>query len=178
MVVSFKRPRLILPFPWALIYPSLDGCPPHPPLPFLATRAHNFIWVVPSASGSAPDWGKLQQRNERVERELFPQGPAGGINFDKYDEIPVEATGQNVPEHMKSYQDGMIKNEIITNAVTLCGYSKPTPVQKYAIPIVLGGRDLMACTATSTVVLDHFRQLYMVPRAPCDMLMHAHACPC
>lgn len=38
--------------------------------------------------------------------------------------------------------------EIIRNNITLSRYSKPTPVQKYAIPIVLNKRDLMACAQT------------------------------
>jgi len=41
--------------------------------------------------------------NPRVERELFgvPNDPSKqhtGINFEKYDDIPVEASGQGVPE--------------------------------------------------------------------------------
>jgi len=35
-------------------------------------------------------------RDERVKAELFASVNAG-INFDKYEEIPVEATGDNVP---------------------------------------------------------------------------------
>jgi hypothetical protein len=38
--------------------------------------------------------------------------------------------------------------EIIRNNIVLSRYSKPTPVQKYAIPIVLNKRDLMACAQT------------------------------
>jgi len=38
--------------------------------------------------------------------------------------------------------------EIITNNIELTKYTKPTPVQKYAIPVVLKGRDLMACAQT------------------------------
>ena len=40
------------------------------------------------------DWTKMGPRNERYEQHTFPQGPVqAGINFDKYDDIPVEATG-------------------------------------------------------------------------------------
>lgn len=32
----------------------------------------------------------------------------------------------------------------------LAEYAKPTPVQKYALPITLSGRDLMACAQTGS----------------------------
>lgn len=32
----------------------------------------------------------------------------------------------------------------------LTHYSKPTPVQKHALPIILGKRDLMACAQTGS----------------------------
>ena len=38
--------------------------------------------------------------------------------------------------------------EIVDGNVALCKYDKPTPVQKYAIPVVLAKRDLMACAQT------------------------------
>ena len=38
--------------------------------------------------------------------------------------------------------------EIINSNITLSAYQQPTPVQKYAIPIIKGKRDLMACAQT------------------------------
>lgn len=39
---------------------------------------------------------------------------------------------------------------VINNSVRLAGFLKPTPVQKYSVPIILDKRDLMACAQTGT----------------------------
>ncbi|XP_002973432.2 DEAD-box ATP-dependent RNA helicase 37 [Selaginella moellendorffii] len=72
-----------------------------------------------------------------------------GINFDAYDDIPVEASGENIPPAITSFADvdlGPVLNENIRR----CKFVKPTPVQKHAIPISLHGRDLMACAQTGS----------------------------
>uniref|UniRef100_A0A3B3BK87 DEAD-box helicase 3 X-linked b n=1 Tax=Oryzias melastigma TaxID=30732 RepID=A0A3B3BK87_ORYME len=61
---------------------------------FGAGGAGNSRWVEESREDG--DWSKPTQRNERLEHELF-SGSNTGINFEKYDDIPVEATGQNSP---------------------------------------------------------------------------------
>ncbi|XP_064614778.1 ATP-dependent RNA helicase DDX3X-like isoform X2 [Liolophura sinensis] len=95
------------------------------------------------------DWSVPLQRNERMEQDLFGGGNTG-INFDKYEDIPVEASGDNCPEHIDDFHQLNSLGEIIRNNIILSKYEKPTPVQKYAIPIVLGKRDLMACAQTGS----------------------------
>ncbi|KAJ5666097.1 ATP-dependent RNA helicase ded1 [Penicillium maclennaniae] len=92
--------------------------------------------------------------NARVERELFgiPNDPTKqqtGINFSNYDDIPVEASGDNVPEPVNTFTNPPLDDHLITN-IGLANYVTPTPVQKYSIPIVMGGRDLMACAQTGS----------------------------
>lgn len=94
------------------------------------------------------DWSKLLPKNDRVERELFNKHNTG-INFDKYEDIPVEATGNDVPKCIELFTDCNL-GEILHNNIGLANYSKPTPVQKYAITIVKAKRDLMACAQTGS----------------------------
>lgn len=67
----------------------------------------------------------------------------------QYDDIPVETSGENVPEPIDSFQIEMLGEELM-RTTNLCGYSKPTPVQKYSIPIGISNRDLMACAQTGS----------------------------
>lgn len=94
------------------------------------------------------DWSVPLQRNERIEQELFGSCNTG-INFDKYEDIPVEATGEDLPKCCDSFNDAKL-GEILRNNLILCNYTKPTPVQKWAIPIVMNNRDLMACAQTGS----------------------------
>ncbi|KAK6508956.1 DEAD-box ATP-dependent RNA helicase [Arthrobotrys musiformis] len=92
--------------------------------------------------------------NNRLERELFgvPNDPlkqSTGINFEKYDDIPVEASGSNVPDPVVAFTNPPLDPHLLSN-IELARYTVPTPVQKYSIPIVMGGRDLMACAQTGS----------------------------
>ncbi|KAI9911152.1 hypothetical protein PsorP6_009429 [Peronosclerospora sorghi] len=87
--------------------------------------------------------------NERLQQELFGDAKSSGINFDKYDDIPVETSGENVPEPVTEFSAEELGHEVIRN-LELCKYTKPTPVQKYSIPIGLAGRDMMACAQTGS----------------------------
>lgn len=88
-------------------------------------------------------------RNMRLEKELYgdaedPSKQHTGINFEKYDDIPVEATGAGVPEPVVAFTSPPLDPVLLEN-IGHARYATPTPVQKYSIPIVAVGRDLMAC---------------------------------
>ncbi|KAG0612374.1 hypothetical protein M758_6G022300 [Ceratodon purpureus] len=86
--------------------------------------------------------------DEPVSETIF-EAENTGINFDAYEDIPVETSGQDVPPPVNTFAEidlGPALNENIRR----CKYTKPTPVQKYAIPISLHGRDLMACAQTGS----------------------------
>ena len=92
-------------------------------------------------------------RSARMEKEFFGDSDDSskqhtGINFEKYDDIPVEATGAGVPEPILSFTSPPLDSLLLEN-IGLAMYSTPTPVQKYSVPIVAGGRDLMACAQVS-----------------------------
>ncbi|KAF7323926.1 hypothetical protein MKEN_00614100 [Mycena kentingensis (nom. inval.)] len=94
------------------------------------------------------------QRNMRIEKELFgdaadPSKQHTGINFEKYDDIPVEATGAQVPEPVSTFTSPPLDPVLLEN-IGYARYTNPTPVQKYSIPIVAAGRDLMACAQTGS----------------------------
>ncbi|GAA6050505.1 hypothetical protein JCM3770_002631 [Rhodotorula araucariae] len=91
--------------------------------------------------------------NVRLEKELFGDATdatkqRSGINFDAYADIPVEATGTDVPEPVTEFLPP-IDAHLLEN-IKLAHYKTPTPVQKYSVPIVNGGRDLMACAQTGS----------------------------
>ncbi|XP_037095489.1 DEAD-box helicase 3 X-linked a isoform X3 [Syngnathus acus] len=106
----------------------------------------NSRWA--EESSREEDWSKPTAPNERLELELFSSSNTG-INFEKYDDIPVEATGSDCPPHIESFHD-VDMGEIIMGNVALTRYTRPTPVQKHAIPIIKSKRDLMACAQTGS----------------------------
>ncbi|BEI93426.1 uncharacterized protein CcaverHIS019_0510540 [Cutaneotrichosporon cavernicola] len=95
----------------------------------------------------------LGSQNPRLEKELYGEEGDGthqstGINFDKYADIPVEATGSGVPDPVTEFLSPI--DPVLLENIKLARYTTPTPVQKYSIPIVGLGRDLMACAQTGS----------------------------
>jgi ATP-dependent RNA helicase DDX3X len=136
-------------------------------------KAANGVWSAGGAVNHSSSWGNQSNGSGRSyggggrgqrggwEREANPfandepvsetifEAENTGINFDAYEDIPVETSGHDVPPPVNTFAEidlGPALNENIRR----CKYTKPTPVQKYAIPISLHGRDLMACAQTGS----------------------------
>ncbi|KAH8512396.1 hypothetical protein H0E87_005872 [Populus deltoides] len=126
-------------------------------------------WGVPrndyrggyGGGGGRGGWGNRGGWDRGREREVNPFGDDdeteqplseqenSGINFDAYEDIPVETSGDNVPPPVNTFAEIDLGDALNQN-IRRCKYVKPTPVQRHAIPISLAGRDLMACAQTGS----------------------------
>ncbi|KNB46031.1 hypothetical protein JH06_1558 [Blastocystis sp. subtype 4] len=86
-----------------------------------------------------------------MEKELFDSSEhvTEGINFDTYDTIHVEVSGEDVPNPIMEFTKETVPNSLFRNIIR-CQYKRPTPVQKYGLAIGISGRDLMACAQTGS----------------------------
>ncbi|KAK4373048.1 hypothetical protein RND71_008432 [Anisodus tanguticus] len=104
--------------------------------------------------GRGSGWGREREVNPfgndaDVDLEQSFDQENTGINFDAYEDIPVETSGENVPPPVNTFAE-IDLGEAVNLNIRRCKYVKPTPVQRYAIPISLAGRDLMACAQTGS----------------------------
>ncbi|KAJ3089779.1 DEAD-box ATP-dependent RNA helicase, partial [Physocladia obscura] len=95
------------------------------------------------------DRSDVKARDSRLETQLYGKQMSSGINFEKYDDIPVETSGNNVPDAVTDFGDSLL-DPLLKSNVKMANYSNPTPVQRNSIPIVTNGRDLMACAQTGS----------------------------
>ncbi|KAL6654898.1 hypothetical protein ACP70R_008363 [Stipagrostis hirtigluma subsp. patula] len=79
----------------------------------------------------------------------FEEHQNTGINFDAYEDIPVETSGREVPPPVSTFAE-IDLGQALNDNIRRCKYVRPTPVQRHAIPISLAGRDLMACAQTGS----------------------------
>lgn len=104
------------------------------------------------ASTSTSRWSNddspFGNKDDVKDVEIF-NGMNTGINFDKYNDIPVEMSGNNCVDPIDNFETSGLHDRLLQN-IKLAKYSTPTPVQKNAIPIITSKRDLMACAQTGS----------------------------
>jgi ATP-dependent RNA helicase DDX3X len=104
--------------------------------------------------GRAGRGGRGSGRGDRFHQPpdvLPPAPPVDDVptNMDAYDEIPVEASGEDCPHPVEQFVDLMLHPQLQRN-IELARYVRPTPVQRHSIPVGLARRDLMACAQTGS----------------------------
>lgn len=72
-----------------------------------------------------------------------------GSNFKKYDTIEVTVSGMEVPKNITSFPESGLC-DVLLNNLERCHYTTPTPIQKYALPIIMDGRDMIASAQTGS----------------------------
>ncbi|EUB61678.1 ATP-dependent RNA helicase ded1 [Echinococcus granulosus] len=88
----------------------------------------------------------------KTEEELFcDSAPKAAINLELYDSIPVKQSGPDwtAVDPLTSFNDVQL-HKVLAENIERAQYVHPTPVQKYALQIVLAKRDLMACAQTGS----------------------------
>ncbi|OMJ79615.1 hypothetical protein SteCoe_20345 [Stentor coeruleus] len=127
---------------------SLD--PDHPPS---QSKFEKFLQNKSRSIKSLTDWGKRDRRNgfidsnilEETEKLLANQNSRSNIEF--YENTPIEIS-EVFPE-MHNFTDCEVHQCLLDN-IKRMGYSQPTPVQRYAIPVILSRRDIMTCAQTGS----------------------------
>ncbi|PPS07595.1 hypothetical protein GOBAR_AA13067 [Gossypium barbadense] len=90
-------------------------------------------WIGSDGGGTKPELRRQGQGNKN-----------SGINFDAYEDIPVEVSGENVPPPVNTFAE-IDLGEILNQNIRRCKYVRPTPVQRHAIPIALAGKTAAFC---------------------------------
>lgn len=87
------------------------------------------------------------------ENTLFATQGAVGLNFDQYDDIKVERSGQGeetIPI-MRSFAElGERLPRFLSRNIELMRYDRPTPIQAHSVPVALNKMDLMCCAQTGS----------------------------
>eukprot|EP01012_Entosiphon_sulcatum_P032022 TRINITY_DN4075_c0_g1_i1.p1 TRINITY_DN4075_c0_g1~~TRINITY_DN4075_c0_g1_i1.p1 ORF type:complete len:613 (+),score=84.79 TRINITY_DN4075_c0_g1_i1:23-1861(+) len=87
-------------------------------------------------------------RTELSVDELFACQPAAP-NVDAYATVQTEVFGTHPPNPVASFDDLDMSDAVKENTKRM-HYKVPTPIQKYAIPVSMNGRDFVACAETGS----------------------------
>ena len=68
--------------------------------------------------------------------DLFNIGISAGINFEKYEKIPVKVSGPNPIKELETFESANLRPLLMEN-IKKSKYRVPTPIQKHSIPILL-----------------------------------------
>lgn len=71
-----------------------------------------------------------------------------GINFDRFDKIEVNVQNGEI-QPISAFKD-LITSEHLLSNIERAGYKKMTPIQRYTIPAMANGHDIVGCAQTGS----------------------------
>ena len=83
--------------------------------------------------------------------DIYTKTCNAGIDFDKYDKVSVQVNigDENEIAPINSFDD-FNANALLKENLSKAKWTKPTPIQKYSIPITLSNYDLLGCAQTGS----------------------------
>ncbi|XP_044269434.1 probable ATP-dependent RNA helicase DDX52 isoform X2 [Tribolium madens] len=119
------------------------------PIPTKKEKEENPITLLSTLKSSTEIKGRKRKHsdseiNEKKKKLLKQEEINHYRNINR-----ISVVGKHVPEPVKTFDDLNV-DPIIINNVKNCCYIEPTPVQKQAVPIMLEGRNLLACAPTGS----------------------------
>ncbi|KAJ3473008.1 hypothetical protein NLG97_g10576 [Lecanicillium saksenae] len=99
------------------------------------------------------EYGDVGPKLEALELELFGD-PATrhertGLDFRRIESIEVKQEGPVKIEPIKNFKEAGLHPVMLEN-VLLAGYTHPTPIQKFTIPAIISGRDVIGIAQTGS----------------------------
>ncbi|KAF4452406.1 hypothetical protein F53441_4752 [Fusarium austroafricanum] len=99
------------------------------------------------------DYGEIGPKLPEFELQLFGD-PASrhdrkGLDFSRIGSIEVQQEGPTKIDPIHSFKDAGIHPAMLEN-IELCGYDVPTPIQKFTIPSILQGHDVIGIAQTGS----------------------------
>ncbi|KAF4978583.1 hypothetical protein FZEAL_5055 [Fusarium zealandicum] len=99
------------------------------------------------------EYGDVGPKYPELELELFgdpsTRHERTGLDFSRIDRIEVQQEGPVKIEHIWTFKDAGLHPVMLEN-VALCGYDSPTPIQKFTIPSILQGHDVIGIAQTGS----------------------------
>ncbi|KAI2782137.1 DEAD-domain-containing protein [Daldinia loculata] len=108
------------------------------------------------SNGAIYEWdgeeGEVGPVNPELELQLFgrpEERHCAGVDFSKIAEISVSQEGEKRIIPISHFKDAGL-HPIMMKNVEMAGYKTPTPIQKYCIPAIKMGHDLIAIAQTGS----------------------------
>ena len=82
--------------------------------------------------------------------------------FDLIKSILKVSGNGTIPGRLEVFEDAGLR-DILNDNIRKANYTVPTPIQRYCIPTIMAGRDMMGCAQTgsgktvSCIIIDPFR---------------------